>query len=390
MKIAFIGQKGLPTKSGGVERHVEELSVRLAQKGHEVFAYARNNYTEKDLKEYRGVKIVRLPSISTKNLDAITHTFLATMHALFQNYDVIHYHAIGPSSLSIIPKIFKRKTAVIATHHCQDYHHKKWGLLAKIYLRTSEYITSVVPDKTIAVSKILGNYIWEKFKKRPVIIPNGMDVSPAKEMEHLQKWNLQKGNYILNVGRLIGHKGVHFLIEAFKDLEDKHLTRDKKLVIVGAGFHTDDYVKEIKDMARGRENIIFTGNQTGESLSQLFSHAYLFVHPSESEGLSITLLEAMGYGKAILSSDIKENMQALNDAVSLSFQSGNIRDLGDKLAYLINNPALVKKMGEKGIIKANAEYSWNKIVDQIENVYEDILINKKALRFKMKKYEGNI
>ncbi|HAT73459.1 MAG: Glycosyl transferase group 1 [Candidatus Moranbacteria bacterium GW2011_GWF2_36_839] len=378
MKIAFIGQKGIPAKSGGVEKHVEEIAARLAQKGHGVFVYVRNNYTPKNLNVYRGIKLIHLPSIPTKHLDAISHTFLATIHALFQNYDVLHYQAIGPSSLSIIPKIFKRKTAIIATYHCQDYFHKKWNWFARTCLKFGEIVTSVFPDKTIAVSKILGDYILAKFKKQAVVIPNGMNVFPTEESQYLAKWNLQKGSYILSVGRLIRHKGVHYLIEAFKNLEDKHLTRGKKLVIVGDGFYTDEYVKEIKDASRGRENIIFTGSQTNEALNQLFSHSYCFVQPSESEGLSLALLEAMGYGKAILSSDIKENMQALNAEVSISFRSGDARDLEEKLIFLINNPALVKNMGEKAMEKAWSQFSWDKIVDQVEAVYEEVLNKKRS------------
>ena len=258
MKIAYIGQKGIPTKSGGVERHVEELAVRMAARGHEVFVYARNNYSDKNVKEYRGVKIIFLPSIPTKNLDAISHTFFATVHALFQDYDVVHYQAIGPSSLSFIIRIFKRKTIVIATHHCQDYFHKKWGSFAKRYLRFGEYAAVNFTDKIIVVSKNLGVYIKNKFKKEAVVVTNGVEVFPSQKTEYLEKWNLQKGGYIFYVGRFIRHKGVHFMIEAFKNLEDKHLTRGKKLVIVGDGFYTDDYVKELKDTARGRENIIFT------------------------------------------------------------------------------------------------------------------------------------
>jgi glycosyltransferase involved in cell wall biosynthesis len=183
---------------------------------------------------------------------------------------------------------------------------------------------------------------------------------------------------------------VHYLIEAFKNLEDKHLSRGKKLVIIGDGFHTDDYVKELKDMARGRENIIFTGSLSGEPLEQLFSHTYLFVQPSESEGLSLALLEAMGYGRPILSSDIKENMEPLNDETAVFFQSGNVADLEAKMAIIINNPEAAKIMGENARVKAEREYSWDRIATQIENVYIDTLTNKKNVKFKVKTDEGHI
>ncbi len=387
MKIAYIGQKGIPTKSGGVERHVEELAVRMVKKGHEVFVYARNNYSNKDVKEYRGVKIIFLPSIPTKNLDAISHTFFATMHSLFQNYDVVHYQAIGPSSLSFIIRLFKRKTVVIATHHCQDYFHQKWGGFARAYLKFGEYAAVNFTDKVIAVSKNLGVYIKTKFKKDAEVITNGVEVFPSQKTEYLKKWNLQRGGYILYVGRFIRHKGVHYLIEAFKNLEDKHLIRGKKLVIVGDGFHTDDYVKELKDTARGRENIIFTGVLNGEELTQLFSHAYLFVQPSESEGLSFSLLEAMGHGKAILSSDIPENKEPLNEATAIFFKSGDAQDLEEKMVTIINNPDVARAMGEAAKEKAEKEYSWDTITDQIENVYKTALIKKIRFNFKAKIHE---
>jgi glycosyltransferase involved in cell wall biosynthesis len=360
----------------------------LAKKGHKVFVYARNNYSDKNIDRYKDINIIHLPSISAKNFDAISHTFLATVHALFQDYDIVHYQAIGPSSLSFIMRLLKRKTAIIATHHCQDYFHKKWGMFAKAYLKFGEYVTVKFPDKTIAVSENLGKYIKTRFKKDAAIITNGVEVFPVKETVYLQKWNLQKGGYILSVGRFIRHKGIHFLIEAFKTLEDKHLTRGKKLVIVGDGFHTDDYVKELKDTARGRENIIFTGSLVGEELTQLFSHTYLFVQPSESEGLSLALLEAMGYGRAIISSDIKENMEPLNDETAVFFKSGSAQDLEEKMVFLINNPIIAKSIGEAAMQKAQKEYSWDTIVDQIENVYIDTLAKKNNPKAKL--YEKNI
>ena len=127
MKIAFIGQKGIPAKFGGVERHVEELATNLAQMGHEVFVYARKNYTDNNLKEYKGIKIILLPSIPSKHLDAISHTFLATIHSLFQNYDAIHFHSIGPTFLSFLVRIFGGETKLVATYHCQDYYHQKYS-----------------------------------------------------------------------------------------------------------------------------------------------------------------------------------------------------------------------------------------------------------------------
>lgn len=377
MRIAFIGQKGIPASLGGVERHVEELATGMADLGHEVFVYVCNNYTDKNLKKHKGVNLIHLPSVSTKHLDAISHTFLATVHALFHKYDIIHYQAIGPTSLSWIIKYFKRKTALVATFHCQDYYHQKWGFIARTYLRLGEYVTCKIPDKTITVSKELAEFARKKYGAKTAVIPNGAKVNFDPETGEFAKWGFKEKKYILFVGRLIKHKGVHYLIDAFKQLEDTgKLPNGFKLVIVGEGFHTDDYVKYLKTISEGRSNIIFTGGQTGKTLEQLFSHAYLFVQPSEYEGLSIALLEAMGYGLAPLVSDIKENLEAIK-GTGLLFKAKDIYDLKNKLAYLLNRPGEAERLGKMAKERAKNEYSWDSIVQKTIDVYWDVLGSKR-------------
>jgi glycosyltransferase involved in cell wall biosynthesis len=369
MKIAFIGQKGIPTRSGGVERHVEEIATRLASYGHEVFVYARPNYTDKGLAQYQGVNIISLPSIGTKNLDAISHTLLASLHALFKNYDVVHYQAIGPSSLCWIVRLLKRNTVVVSTFHCQDYFHQKWGIFAQLYLKISEWVACNAPHVTITVSKSLKKYADEKYRIDTKIIPNGAEVKNVSGSDLLAQYNLREKKYAVYIGRLVKHKGVHYLIEAFKQLEDTtKLPNGYKLVIVGDGAHTDEYVKYLKVISEGRENIIFTGSQTGKMLEQLFANAQIFVQPSESEGMSIALLEAMGYGVAPLVSDIKENTEVVANE-GLIFKSKNIDDLKKHLAYLVNKPDEAEKIGEKAQCRIEKEFSWDSIARKTEEIY---------------------
>ncbi len=376
MKIAFIGQKGIPAKSGGIERHVEEVAVRMAKEGHEVFVYVRNNYTPKEMATYKGVKLVHLPSISTKHLDAISHTFFASVHSLFSRYDIIHYHGIGPTVLSWIPKFFKRSSAVIATFHCQDYYHQKWGAFARLALKLGEFMTCKVPSKTIAVSKSLALFAKEKYGSQTILIPNGAEINYCEQVDAISKWNLKDKKYILSQGRLIKHKGVHYLIEAFKQLEDtSRVPNNFKLVIVGDGFHTDDYVKYLHTISKGRENIIFTGTQTGEAMEQLFSHAYLFVQPSESEGMSLSLLEAMGHGLTPLVSDIKENTDVIEED-GFSFASKSVADLRAKLAYLLSRPEEVEKIGKLAKKRIQDEFSWDSIAKKTIEVYKTAVLAK--------------
>ena len=175
MKIALIGQKGIPALYGGIERHVEHLSTGLAKLGQEVFVYSRPWYTDRKLKDYKGVNVVSLPSIKTKHLDAISHTLFASVHALFQDYDVIHFHGVGPSLLAWIPKVFKRKAKVVVTFHCIDRKHQKWGRIARLSLRLGEWFANKFAHKTITVSKVLQQYCSEAYDTDTVYIPNPLN-----------------------------------------------------------------------------------------------------------------------------------------------------------------------------------------------------------------------
>ncbi|NTV41230.1 MAG: glycosyltransferase family 4 protein [Candidatus Moranbacteria bacterium] len=372
MKIAFIGQKGLPAKNGGVEKHVEEIAKRMAGLGHQVFVYVRSNYTSKELTEFEGIKLIHLPSISTKHLDAISHTFLASVHSLFQKYDVAHFHGIGPAFFVWLPKLFNRQTKVIATFHYQDYHHKKWGWFAKWFLRLGESVACKVADKTIVVNEALQLVAEKKYGVKTVLIPNGSEISYSQDIDAISKWNLKDKKYLLSVGRLAKSEGVHFLIEAFKQLENTaRISNNFKLVIVGEGLYGDDYAKYLHTISEGRDNIVFAGSQKGETLEQFFSHAYLFVQPSQASKISIALLEAMNCGTTPLVSDVAENITAI-DGDGFSFTSGSMIDLRDKLAFLLSRPDEVKRFGIRARKKMEEKYSWDAIVKKTLEIYEKV------------------
>ncbi len=380
MRIAFIGQKGIPSLSGGVEKHVEKLAVHLAEMGHTVTVYTRPSYTNKMLREFQGVTLVSLPSIHTKHLDAITHTFFATLHALFQNYDVVHYHSIGPSILSFIPRIFRPDMRVMATFHSRDYFHQKWNFLVRWFLHFAEWVTCTIPEKTIVISQTLKDYAEAKYHRTFSFIPNGADVTSESDTEILSQFGIRPKRYILSVSRLVAHKGIHYLIKAFNELEDTNkLPNNFKLVIVGAPTHTEEYETFLKVMAQNRDNIIFTGEQTGKALEELYSHAYLFVQPSEDEGLSLALLEAMGHRLMPLVSDIPANREAIANT-GVIFPSKDVASLKKNLAYFINRPDEVEALGKLAEMRIQEHYSWNAIARRTLEVYEEALGNYSTLK----------
>lgn len=376
MRIAFIGQKGIPAKLGGIEKHVEELSIRLAQMGNEVFVYTRPHYTPKNLKEFRSVKLISLPSIPSKHLDAISHTFLACFNIIFRKVDIVHFQSIGPSSLIWLVKLFRPNVKVIATFHTHCYTHKKWGKFAQSYLKISEKLMVIFADKIISISKLLEKYTKDRYNKNSLYIPNGVG-SPINLEANMIKtnWELSKESYFLIVSRLIPHKGIKYAIEAFMNLKT-----EKKLVIVGSGFHTSKYESYLKKLGKEDKRIIFTGTQSGLVLSELFSNALAFIQPSELEGLSIALLEAMSYGLPIIISDIPENLEVIKEN-GFSFKNKNTQDLKIKLAYLLNNYSEAKQKGIKAQKDVIENYNWEIISKETNNLYKKALMEKNTKYF---------
>lgn len=369
MKIVMIGQKGIPTLFGGIERHVEEVSLRLAEKKeaglpYQVFVYARPYYTLKQIKEYKGVNIIHLPSWQSKHLDTISHVFLATWHALFKiKPDIIHYHGIGPALCLWIPKLFSRRTKIVFTFHCRDYFHQKWGLIARLSLKTGEIIGCLLADKIIAVSPELKKYVQEKYQRKVSCIPHGINQERCLPAKLIKQWGLEKNNYILAVSRLIPHKGIHYLIDAYQGIKT-----DKKLVIVGPSFYTQDYEKKLKGMYKNNPNILFLGSQNGRVLKELFSNAYIFVHPSEQEGLPITVLEAASFGRPLLLSNIPAHQNMFGN-LPFFFKNKNIKNLREFLKFALENPLVISQKARKIRAYALKKYSWDEVVERIILIY---------------------
>lgn len=360
----------MPTLWGGIERHVEELSVRLAKQGHAVFAFARKWYSKSERK-YKGVNIVLAPTVHTKHLDAIIHSVTSTIKAIRMGMDVIHYHGVGPSLVAWIPRVFAPQVHVISTFHCIDRKHKKWGFIARMALRLGEWAACKFAHQTITVSDALRQYCDEAYDTECVHIPNGVTVNDVKNLSQLKKFGLKPNGYVGFYSRLVPHKNAHLLIAAWKNISKKNpaLVRDLKLAIVGDSSFTDKYVNELKEMVKNEKSIIMTGYQSGQSLYQLFAGAKIIAHPSESEGMSIAVLEAMSYGKTVLASDIPENKEALGNC-GFYCRRNSREDLERKLTYLLRNPQLLKSMGQRAQNRVRENFDWGKLAAKVEEVYK--------------------
>ena len=372
MKIAYIGQKGIPATFGGIEFHIDELSRRLVKRGHRVDVYVRDWYTNKNLRQYQGVKLIHTPTIKTKHLDAFIHSLTSSLHSIFQDYDIIHYHALGPTVFCWLPKIFRRK--VVVTLHGLDWERGKWGIFAKTFLKFTERTATYIPDEIIVVSKAQKEYFESKYGRECIYIPNGVNIPQAKPTSGIirEKFGLNGEDYLLWMGRLTPEKRVDWLIKAFKEMKSR--ATDLKLVIAGGSSATDKYVRKLKELARDDERIIFTGYVVGQQKEELFSNARLFVLPSYLEGLPVALLEAMSYRLPCLVSDIPPHREVISEGVEgFLFQSNDFSDFVRKLRELLENPKRLKDIGENARRKVEREYNWEEVVRKTEKVYKNLI-----------------
>ena len=370
MRIAFIGLRSIGNCSGGIENHVEQLALRMAGLGHEVTVFCREKYSETAGPAIKGLRLVNLPAIYTKHLEAISHTALSMPHAL-AGFDVIHIHALGPSLLSWVPRLLGRK--VVVTVHGLDFLRSKWGGPASLILRGGAWTAVNCPNKTIVVSKVLREHFWEINNKETVYIPNGVTSPAIRPPDAIKRYGLQGKDYVLFLGRIVPEKGTHHLIRAFHDLKT-----DLKLVIAGGACHTDSYLEELRQLAASDSRVVFTGPLYGQEKDEIFSNARLFILPSELEGMPIVLLEAMSYGCPVLSSDIRECTEVFETgqgaAGYTTFKAGDVESLRDNLSFMLNRASSdLEDMGRKGREFVLANYDWGAITDKTLKIYESVL-----------------
>lgn len=362
MRIAMIGQKGLPAAHGGVEHHVQQLGSRLAARGHDVCVYTRPSYSDPSLDEFMGMRLKSVPSIPTKHLDAITHSLLCSLDTRSQPFDIVHYHAIGPCLTA--PLARKQGRKIVATIHGQDWRRAKWNALATLALRSAEEMALRVPDATIAVSKSLSRMYEDQGAASIHYIPNGVSVPDDNDEEHVRSLGVTPGEYVVYVGRLVPEKGCHYLIEAWRRL-DTH----RKLVIVGDSSFTDGYVKTLDT---SDDRVVFTGYLYGTELVSVFRNAGLFVLPSDLEGLPIVLLESLAFGTPVLASDIPPNVEIMGDEGEY-FSASDVTSLTGRLEELL------PKLGELKIAAMSTrqgvldEYNWDRVAEMTERLYEQVL-----------------
>lgn len=370
LRIAMLGHKRVPSREGGVEIVVEELAVRMANSGHEVTCYNRNgnHVSGQEIDSYcgqwyKGIHLKNVWTLDKKGLAAMTASLSASIKVSLGKYDVVHYHAEGPCAMMWIPKILNKKC--IATIHGLDWKREKWknGFGSK-YIKFGEKMAVRFADEIIVLSKGVQDYFKKEYNRETTLIPNGVNRPEILDCNLItEKYGLERDSYVLFLARIVPEKGLRYLIEAFKQVQT-----NKKLVIAGGASDTDLFMKEIKEMAKSDERIIFTGFIQGELLQELFSNSYVYTLPSDLEGMPLSLLEAMSYGNCCLVSSIPECADVVEDKAVI-FQKGNVNELREKLQYLCDNADIVKKYKQEARDFICEKYNWDDVTNTTLKLY---------------------
>ncbi len=365
MRIAYLVVKNIQ-RGGGIEKYTLEVGKRLAAKGHEITVFSMPHYGHVDYM-VDGMRIVKVPCLKHAAAEKLSAGAMgALLSAMnFKNYDILHFHSVAAGAFGLLPRLRGLKT--VLQMHGIEWQRTRWSASGLAVLKALEAISLKSHNAYTAVSKIQCDFYQRYHGIAMQYIPTGADVMPAQAPREILSMGLMPGKYILFASRLVREKGAHYLIKAFRELKT-----DNKLIIAGDAAGEETYKTELKQAAFGDDRILFPGYVEGKKLAELFSHAAIYVQPSEVEGLSIALLEAMGYGICCLASDIPENKEAIGDT-GFTFRSKDIGDLKAKLEFLLLNPEPCAVMGALGRARVREYYSWDGIAAEFEGLYRSLV-----------------
>lgn len=374
MKIALIGSRGIPARYSGFETFYEQLAVRLAARGHDVTVYNRSHFIKDVRGTYKGVRLVTLPSIPTKHLDTLTHTFVSSLHALGQKYDIVYYCIVGNSPLVWMPRLTGAR--VLLNVDGEDWAREKWGPFAQWYQRRCESIACRTAHVLIADAREVQRRYRDVYSTESIFVPYGANITRNEDTGILKKWGLEPQKYIFYVGRFVPENAIDLLIRSYRRLNTNH-----KLVIVGDAPYMDDYKKQLFALADGDPRIVFTGYAFGEDYAQLSSHALIYVQPSGIDGTRPALLDQLGFGNCVVVRNTTVNLEVIGE-VGFSFDRNQPEDnLTALLQDLIDHPEKVEDMKARARERISSYYNWEWITDFYIELFERLRRRETAVSY---------
>jgi len=366
MNVALLGTRGIPASYSGFETCVEQLGQRLVQRGHRVTVYCRSHHITYEGTHYKGMRLVKLPTIANKYLDTIVHSFISSLHALIQRYDIVLYFIAGNSLVTWIPRLAGQKTLLNVDG--LDWKRDKWPPLAKRYIQFAERMSTVLPDAIITDSRVVQRYYQETYKAESTYIAYGAERPKQPPGQTLDQYELEAQGYVLFVGRLVPENCAHHLVEAWRQLDT-----EIKCVIVGDAPYAEAYKRELRALAGGDPRIVFTGYVFGDGYHELGSNAYAFVETSGVGGTHPALLEAMAFGNCVVTHNTQENLETIGDAGLWYDGKQGAKSLGPVLETLLSAPPLVEAYRLRAAERAATLYSWEAVTDAYEVLFNEVI-----------------
>lgn len=362
-RLAFVGMRGLPPDlpgAGGGERETDAKTRRLAARGYDVTVYCRNNYIADPPAVYEGVNLVGLPVLTSKaGMETLSHTLLATIHAVLKNTaDVINFHGMGNALFLPLAKLGRKKTVVYMDGI--DWERPKWSNSARRLLKWGAAAAFRWGDFVYVDNVASQQQFAQIFDREPAVITLAADVWDPPGSDMLAGVGLEPDNYILFVGMLRPDKGVHLLVEAYRELDT-----EIPLVIVGENPDDPAYVQALKD--NSNERVKFLGYRYGDEARQLFANCLIYVQPSVMEGNSPALMSAMACSRCVVVNGIEQNRETIGEA-GIAFAAGDASDLRQQLATLLQDPAQIAAYGDLARRRISDVYNWERVVDELDAV----------------------
>lgn len=365
MRIVFLNVKHIEL-GGGIEKYTYELGKRLVQRGHDVTVYSMRHYGALP-SELEGMRIIGVPSLHFSFAEKLSGSAFAVLRLLFsKKYDVVHMHSVASGAFSILPR-FLRSTPTVLQMHGIEWQRSRWSGFGQKVLLLLEKIALKTANAHTAVSKVQCDYYEKRDNIKMRYIPTGCEVKHYVEPLEIVKLDLEPKKYILFASRLVAEKGPQYLIPAYRQLKT-----DCKLVIAGDAKDNDGFKQQLRDLTEDDPRIIFPGFVSGRLLDELFHHATAYVQPSELEGLSIALLEGLGYGIPVLASDIPENVEAVASEGHY-FENKSVKDLTRKLQGVLDNLEESNRLAQKAKQRIIDLFSWDRVTDEFEEFYRQLV-----------------
>jgi glycosyltransferase involved in cell wall biosynthesis len=362
MKLAILGTRGIPANYGGFETFAEELGTRLAARGHDVTVYGRSNNIRYPHRTYNGVRLAVLPTIGTKHLDTVAHTFLSVLHAFTRGFECILMCNAANAIFCVIPRL--AGTPVALNVDGIERLRKKWGPAASAYYRLSERLATIIPNVVVTDANVIRDYYAKEYATSSVMIAYGAESVRTETTAALDQLGVRPREYFLYVSRLEPENNAHLVVEAFEKVQT-----DLKLLIVGDAPYAEKYIEWLKSTRDPR--IQFPGAIYGTGYRELQSHAYAYIQATEVGGTHPALIEAMGAGNCVIAKDTPENREVLSDSGIFFDDADTLRR---QMELTLTDSAMVERLQTSAQTRAKGHYSWDAVTDQYEKLFEGLRI----------------